>query len=1013
MCPRAATALLAVGCLCLFTPNGVAVTLSNETLTGTVTLPEGSHEIAGVVTLDQATVELEGSLRVGTAPALIGGEGVVNVRGPVGFLDGVFTSSYLEIGPDVEVVGHFGSRYHAGGLNRGTIAAEPGGDSGANGDQMRLRPVFGSFVNEGLIEVRPGAAMLASLRNAVFDNDGLIQVHPTATLTLESYNSSTIAPSGIGTIVNDGLVVLSRLRTEGFEPFNLQGTGEWEFGRYSEFTNVALNIGPTSTARVTSTATPNATFDGVIVSGVMHMDGGSEATIDNGLTINDEWRLGHSTELFFDGPQTIDGPGKIVADAAYGALIAVANGVGAAGIDLMVDLEVRPSGSMQLDYDDVDPDTPTFTLYGDTLADGGGFSTGRRPVTNHGEIRGINGAYVYLGSTGYQSQLFFNEGEVVVDSGSTLTIQSSIQNNGSITVSDGAVAFRSLDIAGAPVSITNSTVYADTFGQTLSDLDSIPRTRSDFIADAMVDLEGATLTIADQDNRRWGLRRGGYENGVIESEDGQELRVAGHTNSALLRNLQLDADVRVEPFEALQINEGLTGDGKLILDGGELTFNGIGSNGAPMTSDAVNRVEVAPDSFGGRVTFRGRMDNTERTIHLKAGVEWTLQTIRSTGMTGGRIEADPGVELQIRGLSNLGELVGVTLAAPARVAYEASIAGGLTLDGGTFTIGDSSNGQSSWARVTLVEGDQTIGGAGEVRFEERTIGPGENYVGVSAIHTQESRLTIGADTVVRTNAGPGYVAARYNQTPLPTPLTNRGLLLAENGYTLSLFTDGFEQLGTVRAEDGSLVEIVDTEFTNNGRLEAVGGLFSFTGDVSLAEDSTLAIEFTLEDVPAQVQANGVVTLGGRLEVLTPAGATLAAGQRRPFLSAGGGLSGGFDAVSVPGLDDGLWWEIDQDEYSVALLVNGGASPGDFNSDGRVDAADYTLWRDTLGQPIGLPNELVTPGETTIEDLATWQDNFGAVATAPAVATPEPGALGLAMLCLIATHTRRSAAARLH
>ena len=51
-------------------------------------------------------------------------------------------------------------------------------------------------------------------------------------------------------------------------------------------------------------------------------------------------------------------------------------------------------------------------------------------------------------------------------------------------------------------------------------------------------------------------------------------------------------------------------------------------------------------------------------------------------------------------------------------------------------------------------------------------------------------------------------------------------------------------------------------------------------------------------------------------------------------------------------------------------------PGDFNSNGEVDTADYVLWRKNLGQPIALPNENVTLGMVTQEDYATWRANFG-------------------------------------
>jgi hypothetical protein len=50
--------------------------------------------------------------------------------------------------------------------------------------------------------------------------------------------------------------------------------------------------------------------------------------------------------------------------------------------------------------------------------------------------------------------------------------------------------------------------------------------------------------------------------------------------------------------------------------------------------------------------------------------------------------------------------------------------------------------------------------------------------------------------------------------------------------------------------------------------------------------------------------------------------------------------------------------------------------GDYNGNGLVDAADYTVWRDQLGQSIALPNESVTPGIVTLEDYDDWKARFG-------------------------------------
>ncbi len=69
--------------------------------------------------------------------------------------------------------------------------------------------------------------------------------------------------------------------------------------------------------------------------------------------------------------------------------------------------------------------------------------------------------------------------------------------------------------------------------------------------------------------------------------------------------------------------------------------------------------------------------------------------------------------------------------------------------------------------------------------------------------------------------------------------------------------------------------------------------------------------------------------------------------------------------------------------------------GDYNRDGVVDTADYTVWRDHLGAPAGtLPND---PQSGTIgnDQYVTWRDNYGATLTASAAAqnapVPEPAA----------------------
>lgn len=82
--------------------------------------------------------------------------------------------------------------------------------------------------------------------------------------------------------------------------------------------------------------------------------------------------------------------------------------------------------------------------------------------------------------------------------------------------------------------------------------------------------------------------------------------------------------------------------------------------------------------------------------------------------------------------------------------------------------------------------------------------------------------------------------------------------------------------------------------------------------------------------------------------------------------------------------------------------------GDFNGDGVVDAADYTVWRDNLGatEDGSLLNGNGTGGVVDQDDYELWKDNFGASldeAEGNSASVPEPSSvlLLLAGLALIA------------
>lgn len=76
--------------------------------------------------------------------------------------------------------------------------------------------------------------------------------------------------------------------------------------------------------------------------------------------------------------------------------------------------------------------------------------------------------------------------------------------------------------------------------------------------------------------------------------------------------------------------------------------------------------------------------------------------------------------------------------------------------------------------------------------------------------------------------------------------------------------------------------------------------------------------------------------------------------------------------------------------------------GDYNGNGTVDAADYTVWRDNLGSDFVMPNDS-TPGMITQEDYDVWTANFGMVGSSSglsAAVVPEPASLSLCLALLL-------------
>ncbi|MEN1680541.1 MAG: right-handed parallel beta-helix repeat-containing protein [Planctomycetota bacterium] len=208
---------------------------------------------------------------------------------------------------------------------------------------------------------------------------------------------------------------------------------------------------------------------------------------------------------------------------------------------------------------------------------------------------------------------------------------------------------------------------------------------------------------------------------------------------------------------------------------------------------------------------------------------------------------------------------------------------------------------------------------------------------------------------------------------------------------------------------------------NNGHA-ATGSDQSGSGGTSRAVIAAYTVDadgdYAIRDSFVMSNANGS---GLELTIHVNDGATLLtdfieSGATASFDVELGGLSAGDTVYVAFGAGDFSTSDFFALDFSVALLV----PPGDFNRDGVVDTADYTLWRDMVGRTgIDLAADVtgedlqgVPDGIVDGSDYALWRANFGrtaSTANALVARAPEPRAMTLTAFVLIVgmlrTHLR--------
>lgn len=190
---------------------------------------------------------------------------------------------------------------------------------------------------------------------------------------------------------------------------------------------------------------------------------------------------------------------------------------------------------------------------------------------------------------------------------------------------------------------------------------------------------------------------------------------------------------------------------------------------------------------------------------------------------------------------------------------------------------------------------------------------------------------------------------------------------------------------TLDADVGSIAALTITDsglhLTEDGRLNVLQQYVQSPAGV---------LSVTVGDAAGgRLNVDGTATLDGEIELRTASGYTPAFDDEFELLAAEQ-LTGVFATETLPGITGDLQWKLTQ---TIDAIVASVILAGDYNGDGSVGAADYTVWRDSFGSTTDLAADGDGNGVVNDDDRAFWAARYGS--TAPtAAAIPEPASAGL-------------------
>ena len=314
--------------------------------------------------------------------------------------------------------------------------------------------------------------------------------------------------------------------------------------------------------------------------------------------------------------------------------------------------------------------------------------------------------------------------------------------------------------------------------------------------------------------------------------------------------------------------------------------------------------------------------------------------------------------------------------------------------------------QASWEMA----GTMNLGGV-PIGFANRVAG--SRMVVTGQLNVQQ-RVDISADTTLSAASTTDIDASAHVLRMSGNTVVEPGATITGDGHLqnassgnislpagLSTGNVGLSNEGLLRLGDAVGVVAV-AEFVQS----AGATLMADVGRNTISTDSdVLTISSSMAFVDGFVQPN-IVNIGGTFQPPQ-------IGDAFTILTAVGGVSGTFDDVLDANLGGQIFeWTLIHNPNNVQIeLASIGGLLGDYNQNGLVDAADYVIYRDTLGSLIHLAADGNQNGVIDKGDYDIWRSHFGQMAgsgTFVHTTVPEPATqamLSLAAACVCFLRSR--------